>query len=156
MGTCAPSYANLYLGEWERMLLSSVELAVYMDHIILWYRYIDVFAVWDDSLALLNEFLNVNYFNLKFTMLAFTFKRAKSITDNVVQSELRGEGRGDQCKYPGMFTCSYCRYINTKTLIILANGEKCIPKHYANCKTKGGACISSHVNVPVFIWTKPN
>lgn len=54
------------------MLLSLEELAVYMDHIILWYRYIDdVIAVWDESFHLLQEFLNVlnvNKFNLKCTL----------------------------------------------------------------------------------------
>lgn len=38
MRTCAPLCANLYLGEWERILLALDDLAVYMDYILVWYR----------------------------------------------------------------------------------------------------------------------
>ncbi|XP_040206073.1 uncharacterized protein LOC120937139 [Rana temporaria] len=74
MGTCcAPSYANLYLGEWERSLPDDDNLVVYLRHIKLWRRYIDdIFIVWDgpeeDLLAFFNA-LNINDFNLTFTMI---------------------------------------------------------------------------------------
>ncbi|XP_073480204.1 uncharacterized protein [Aquarana catesbeiana] len=73
MGTCcAPSYANLYLGEWEAMFLGDEGLSMYTDHILCWYRYIDdLFIVWDGSIDLLRECLlrmNRNDFNLNFTM----------------------------------------------------------------------------------------
>ncbi|XP_073460898.1 uncharacterized protein [Aquarana catesbeiana] len=73
MGTCcAPSYANLYLGEWEHSLLVQESLSVYMRHVITWRRYIDdIFMIWDGPTELLHEFLNCinkNDFNLKFTM----------------------------------------------------------------------------------------
>lgn len=73
IGTCcAPSYANLYLGEWERLLMADEQLTMYTDHIIMWLRYIDdVFITWDgpvDLLFALLARLNRNQFNLTFTM----------------------------------------------------------------------------------------
>lgn len=73
MGTCcAPSYANLYLEEWEKMFLADESLSMYTDHILGWYRYIDnVFIIWDGSLDLHQQCLdrvNKNEFYLGFTM----------------------------------------------------------------------------------------
>lgn len=34
-----------------------------------------------------------------------TFRLAKSLKDNLVQIEYRGNDRKDPCKYPGTFTC---------------------------------------------------
>ncbi|KAM5158158.1 LOW QUALITY PROTEIN: uncharacterized protein ACMZJ9_009403 [Mantella aurantiaca] len=69
--TCAPSYACLYLGEWERELFAS-DASVYLDRILCWHRYIDdIFLVWDGPVPLLDEFLghlNTNEQNLFFTM----------------------------------------------------------------------------------------
>lgn len=39
--TCALSYANLYLGEWELTIFGSEDLSMYFCHISLWRRYID-------------------------------------------------------------------------------------------------------------------
>lgn len=44
--SCAPSYANLYLGCWGRAITSKEQLSSFFDHILLWYRYIDLFIVW--------------------------------------------------------------------------------------------------------------
>ncbi|XP_073448827.1 uncharacterized protein [Aquarana catesbeiana] len=73
MGTsCAPSYANLYLGGWERTLFSSEGASMYLRHILLWRRCIDdVLLIWTGSTNLLSdfmEFLSQNNFNLKFTI----------------------------------------------------------------------------------------
>lgn len=69
---CAPSYANLYLGEWELAISGDESLTPFMEHVLMWMRYIDnVFLVWDGSPELLQDFmteLNHNEFNLNFTM----------------------------------------------------------------------------------------
>lgn len=52
--------------------------------------------------------------------------------------EFRGGGRRDPCKRTGTFTCgrcNYCQFLNTSKNIILPNGERYEPKHYANCQT---------------------
>ena len=74
MGTsCAPAYANLYLGGWERFLNASEMFSRFMDKILLWYRFIDdLFIIWTGSSESLLEFvqmLNVNEFNLRFTVV---------------------------------------------------------------------------------------
>ncbi|XP_068115012.1 guanylate cyclase 2G-like [Hyperolius riggenbachi] len=70
--TCAPSLANLYLGDWERHLFGSDALVGYLCHIVAWHRYIDdVLMFWTGGVELLNEFvaiLNHNNWNLKFTV----------------------------------------------------------------------------------------
>ncbi|XP_077339255.1 uncharacterized protein LOC143983433 [Lithobates pipiens] len=73
MGTCcAPAYANLYLGEWEKSLLGDEGLVGYTRHIAMWRRYIDdVLIIWEGSETALLEFescINTNKYNLKFTM----------------------------------------------------------------------------------------
>ena len=73
MGTmCAPSYANLYLGGWEKELFSRDDISMYLSHVISWYRYIDdILLLWSGSKAELAEFMTVladNSYNLKFTM----------------------------------------------------------------------------------------
>ncbi|XP_073478692.1 uncharacterized protein [Aquarana catesbeiana] len=77
MGTCcAPSYANLYLGEWEREFLQGEAASVYTRHICMWQRYIDdLFIIWDGPPELLRDCLklmNNNAFNLFFTMTSDT------------------------------------------------------------------------------------
>lgn len=59
MGTsCAQSYANLYLGDWENMLFSDDSLSMYMDHITSWVRYIDdIFIILDGPIESLQHFL---------------------------------------------------------------------------------------------------
>ncbi|XP_040196442.1 uncharacterized protein LOC120929219 [Rana temporaria] len=73
MGTCcAPSYANLYLGEWERDFLLGENASMCAAHILIWQRYIDdIFIIWDGPESGLKELLrlmNINKFNLFFTM----------------------------------------------------------------------------------------
>lgn len=42
MGTsCAPTYANLYLGGWQRSIFSGDTLSQYMSQALCWLRYID-------------------------------------------------------------------------------------------------------------------
>lgn len=66
-----PSYANLYLGAWERMVFSEDRYISYLDHILCWYRFIDdLFLIWTGSKDLLVKFtwqLNINDLNLYFT-----------------------------------------------------------------------------------------
>lgn len=73
MGTCcAPSYANLYLGEWEKGFLTNDELTMYTEHVILWQRYIDdIFLIWngpEEALKSCLKAMNHNTMNLFFTM----------------------------------------------------------------------------------------
>lgn len=51
MGTsCAPSYPNLYLGEWESWLEQSISTRPHMDNVVIWHRYIDdILLVWDGT-----------------------------------------------------------------------------------------------------------
>ncbi|OCT82679.1 hypothetical protein XELAEV_18025209mg [Xenopus laevis] len=69
---CAPSYANLYFGEWERHIFTSEDYDMYLCDIIRWHRYIDdIMLIWQVPEYLLKEFmskLNTNNFNLSFTM----------------------------------------------------------------------------------------
>lgn len=60
MGTCfVPSYANLYLVEWERLLFSDEATSMYMRHALAWHRYIDdILLLWDDPVTFLEPFLN--------------------------------------------------------------------------------------------------
>lgn len=71
-----PSYASLYLREWEQSFLSEDDLSIYTCHILTWYRYVDnIFMIWEGPEELLKkcwELMNVNNFNLFFTM---TFDR---------------------------------------------------------------------------------
>ncbi|CAJ0915633.1 unnamed protein product [Ranitomeya imitator] len=71
MGTaCAPSYASLFVGHWERWLLHG-DRAQVADPVVGWFRYIDdVLLIWngdDTSLSKFMQQLNINPFNLKFT-----------------------------------------------------------------------------------------
>lgn len=73
MGTCcAPAYANLYLGGWERYIFSDDELSMYTDQVMCCMCYIDdVFLIWTGTHAMLIAFvemLNLNSFNLRFTL----------------------------------------------------------------------------------------
>ena len=73
MGTkCVPSYANLYLGGWERSLFSRDDLAPFLDKVVSWYRYIDdVLLFWTGTESELRDFVTAisdNEFNLRFTM----------------------------------------------------------------------------------------
>ncbi|CAJ0953057.1 unnamed protein product [Ranitomeya imitator] len=67
---CAPSYANLFLGAWERGIFLS-DPVVHVDKVHHWIRYIDdVFFIWEGTIEHLNEFmsrLNVNDLNIKLT-----------------------------------------------------------------------------------------
>lgn len=68
--TCAPSYANLFLGMWERECVQQ-ELQSGMGQVINWLRYIDdVLFIWQDPLADLHRFivqLNDNHQNIRLT-----------------------------------------------------------------------------------------
>ncbi|OCT77808.1 hypothetical protein XELAEV_18028905mg [Xenopus laevis] len=69
---CAPSYANLFLGEWEHYVFSAEEYEMYLSHVLRWHRYIDdIMLIWQGPEKLLQEFvakLNVNKFNLTLTL----------------------------------------------------------------------------------------
>lgn len=69
--TCAPSYANLYLGWWERNFVFSENLMEYTQYIILWLCYIDdVVIIWSGTQKSFSDFvalLNTNTINLKVT-----------------------------------------------------------------------------------------
>ncbi|XP_073408530.1 uncharacterized protein [Dendrobates tinctorius] len=67
---CAPSYANLFLGAWERSIFGD-EGAPAASHVLCWHRYIDdVLFFWDGTLQQLGDFmawLNANTFNIRLT-----------------------------------------------------------------------------------------
>lgn len=61
---------------------------------------------------------------------SFAFKRARSLRDHLVSSDLKRSGKSCLCKY-----CKYCRFMNTARDLVLPNRDKYLPKHYANCQT---------------------
>lgn len=72
MGTsCAPTYANLFLGWWESQIVFSDDLSNYTSHILFWGRYIDdILIFWDGTKALFHDFvdtLNLNNIGMHFT-----------------------------------------------------------------------------------------
>lgn len=74
------------------------------------------------------------------TIPLFTFKRATSVRDRVVNSEFKGETGKHHCKYKGTYmcgNCNYCKFLLTQKKRILPNGQTFHPKHFANCKTIG-------------------
>ncbi|CAJ0930513.1 unnamed protein product [Ranitomeya imitator] len=68
--SCAPSYANLFLGAWERQIFSS-DPVLGTENIHHWMRYIDdVWFIWEgprQDLDLLMSRLNMNELNIKLT-----------------------------------------------------------------------------------------
>lgn len=87
---------------------------------------------------------------------SFTFRRARSLRDQLVSSEFKADGRKDPCKHGGTFTCggcNYCRFLNTSKNILLPNSERYKPRHYANCQMPGWY-ISSFVKVHAFTWAR--
>lgn len=70
----------------------------------------------------------------------FTFRRATSIRDKIVNSEFKSESTKTHCKYKGTFmcgTCKYCRFMCIQKNPTLPNGKTFYPKHFAHCKTIG-------------------
>lgn len=72
MGTyCALSYANLYLGHWERAIFSDDKYVIWLTHLLCWFQFIDdLLIVWTrprTDLHSMLEALNNNAYNLKFT-----------------------------------------------------------------------------------------
>ncbi|OCT70307.1 hypothetical protein XELAEV_18037231mg [Xenopus laevis] len=71
--TCAPTYANLYLGWWERKWVFGDNMAEYTQHIPLWARYIDdIVLIWTSTASKFESFvnlLNTNDINLKVTSI---------------------------------------------------------------------------------------
>lgn len=69
-----------------------------------------------------------------------TFKNAGSIGGKCVQSEYKGDSRGDPCKTRGTFPCGSCSQCLTnrkRTQFHLPKGDIFQVKHFANCKTQG-------------------
>ncbi|XP_073419118.1 uncharacterized protein [Dendrobates tinctorius] len=68
--TCAPSYANLFLGAWERNLFGDGGPRD-ASHVLCWYRFIDdILFLWDGGVDQLGNFmrsLNVNNYNIRLT-----------------------------------------------------------------------------------------
>ncbi|KAM4028630.1 uncharacterized protein ACNLHF_023918 [Anomaloglossus baeobatrachus] len=67
---CAPSYANLFLGMWERLVFGDGGIGT-SSHVQCWLRYIDdVLFFWQGTVEQLDEFmgqLNTNDLNIKLT-----------------------------------------------------------------------------------------
>ncbi|XP_073508111.1 uncharacterized protein [Phyllobates terribilis] len=67
---CAPSYANLFMGYWERTIFGD-EDAQMMSSVPMWLRYIDdILFIWQGDGDVLRQFmtsLNMNEFNIKLT-----------------------------------------------------------------------------------------
>lgn len=56
--TCAPMYANLFLGWWENCHVFTEDMTRFTSHIIFWGRYIDnILLLWDGELTLFKEFV---------------------------------------------------------------------------------------------------
>ncbi|XP_041424947.1 uncharacterized protein LOC121395456 isoform X1 [Xenopus laevis] len=73
MGTsCAPSYANLFLGHWEETVVNSQMFKNYHNKILRWIRYIDdILILWSGTEQEALEFidkLNINKLNIKLTV----------------------------------------------------------------------------------------
>ncbi|XP_073421163.1 uncharacterized protein [Dendrobates tinctorius] len=73
---CAPAYANLFLGSWERSLFGDAGVPA-ASHVLCWHRYIDdILFLWDGTVQQLEDFmrtLNQNSFNIHLTY-TFEFK----------------------------------------------------------------------------------
>lgn len=70
--TCAPTYANLFLGWWESQIVFSDDLITYTSHILFWGRYIDDILIifWDGTERHFHDFvsaLNSNNIGMHFT-----------------------------------------------------------------------------------------
>lgn len=67
---CAPSYANLFLGLWERGIFCT-DPVPYIERVHFWGRYIDdIIFVWQGSIDELTQFMNIlnnNKLNIKLT-----------------------------------------------------------------------------------------
>ncbi|XP_077136883.1 uncharacterized protein LOC143793776 [Ranitomeya variabilis] len=74
---CSPSYANLFLGSWERSLFGD-EGPRAASHVLCWHRYIDdIFFLWDGTAQQLGDFmgtLNQNSLNI---YLTYTYDEKK-------------------------------------------------------------------------------
>lgn len=71
---------------------------------------------------------------------SITYRKTKSIKDQLVQSEFTGTWRKDPCKRFGTYTCGgcrICRYMDKDNNIILPNSTRFKAHHFANCKTSG-------------------
>ncbi|CAJ0921105.1 unnamed protein product [Ranitomeya imitator] len=70
---CAPSFAGLFLGFWERGVFGG-DGPRDVDHVQCWLRYIDdLFIIWQGTEIQLQDFmqqLNINNFNIKLTYFA--------------------------------------------------------------------------------------
>lgn len=69
-----------------------------------------------------------------------TFKHAQSLRDIFVHRSYRGDERDDPRRSMGTFPCGdsdYCKYIDNGISTMELNGQNLIPRHYANCRTKG-------------------
>ncbi|XP_071999452.1 uncharacterized protein [Engystomops pustulosus] len=95
--SCAPSYANLFLGLWERDLLDS-DRDVAMDRVLFWARYIDdILIIWRGDLVELQSFfstLNNNPYNIRLTYhadktsVAFLDVTITKYTDGFLQTNV--------------------------------------------------------------------
>ncbi|KAM4038417.1 uncharacterized protein ACNLHF_016739 [Anomaloglossus baeobatrachus] len=69
--SCAPSYANLYLGWWEDTMVFQEPCSKWVQYITYWGRYIDdVLVLWTGTVDSFQEFvkdLNINNIGLSFT-----------------------------------------------------------------------------------------
>lgn len=74
---CAPMFANLYLGGWERDVVFSESMAHHTLSIVLWLPYLDdVLIFWkgnEETFASFVQELNVNTWGLYFTSELFEF-----------------------------------------------------------------------------------
>lgn len=69
--TCAPTFANLFLGWWGKYLVFSEDLVSFTSHVTFWGRYIDdILILWDGDRSLFLDFvaaLNDNNIGMHFT-----------------------------------------------------------------------------------------
>ncbi|XP_073399270.1 uncharacterized protein [Dendrobates tinctorius] len=74
---CAPSYANLFLGAWEREVFGDGGPRG-ASHVLCWYRYIDdVLFLWDGTVDQLGDFMRTLNDNTKNIHLTYSFDEAR-------------------------------------------------------------------------------
>ncbi|KAM3926827.1 uncharacterized protein RB166_009651 [Leptodactylus fuscus] len=99
--SCAPSYANLFLGLWERQIFLTDPIFL-ADHVQFWWRYIDdVLFIWQGSLTdleLFMECLNDNDRNIKLT---WSYSRTKiEFLDIALSVDINGYIQTDLYRKP--------------------------------------------------------
>ncbi|CAJ0929127.1 unnamed protein product [Ranitomeya imitator] len=88
--SCAPSYANLFLGAWEREVFVS-EPVPHSSQVSGWMRYIDdIWFIWEGTVGDLTAFMNLLNDNKVNVKLTFKFGRKVEFLDLCVSTDTNG------------------------------------------------------------------